>query len=106
MSQKNILIIGDAGVGKTNLINLLTNIKFQQMYIPTVKIRCHKLNNINLYDTGGQDKYNLSHYPNIIFTDCIIIYDVTNSLSYNSINQWKQKIKNLYQKNKNKINLL
>ena len=92
MSETNIIVVGDAGVGKTNLINHFTNLKFEKMYIPTVKIKCHKLNNINIYDTGGQDKYDLTHYPNVIFSHCIIMYDVTNNLSYNSINEWKKKI--------------
>ena len=92
---KNILIIGDGGVGKTCLINRNFNNYFEKKYIPTNNIDNTQHNGYNIYDFPGQVKYG-SH--NIDLQDikvCIIMYDVTSRISYNNINFWKLKVEKL-----------
>ena len=89
-SKRTILIVGDGGVGKTNFIKNLLNDTFERRYIPTDLITEYETDNVKLWDYPGQIKFNVILPSNIDLY--IIMYDVTNKLSYKSINFWKQKI--------------
>ncbi|MHA2182498.1 MAG: Rab family GTPase [Promethearchaeota archaeon] len=99
-STKNIVIklalLGDAGVGKTSLINQYTQHSFKEDYQPTlgVNIVVKELNieELNLYlrlvlwDIAGQVKYDLSR--KMFFQGCkgaLLIYDVTRQSTFEDI---------------------
>jgi len=98
MSDKKIIIVGNAGVGKTNLINRLLNKKFENRYKETTQFNQYKINNnITIYDTPGQLKYKIKKYfPKVKITHCIIMFDVTSQMSYNSINFWAELLMKIY----------
>ena len=92
-----IILVGDSGVGKTSLIA-----RYIKKYEPNVRSTIStsffsKLENINNYlidfqiwDTIGQERYRSLN--DLFFKDahiCIIVYDITNSESFNDIkNYW------------------
>ena len=61
MSHFNVLIVGNAGTGKTNFISQVINGSFNRQYIPTLKNRCHRYRynsiDIDFQDTCGQYRY-------------------------------------------------
>ena len=90
---KEIVIVGDAGVGKTNLINKLNKQKFERRYICTEKLEKITHEHKIIYDFPGQVKF--SNYGSNILknvTLCIIMYDTTNTLSYKALKFWIDKI--------------
>jgi GTP-binding nuclear protein Ran len=41
MSHRKIVIVGDAGVGKTNLVRFLKEVHFEKKYFATVGVEVH-----------------------------------------------------------------
>ena len=92
---KKIMILGNAGVGKTCLINRRFNNNFGKKYIPTNNIDIKHFNDYIIYDFPGQNVYG-SHNINVQdIKVCIVMYDVTNKKSYNNINFWMLKVEEL-----------
>jgi small GTP-binding protein len=97
-----ILILGDAGVGKSSLVVRYCDDIFNDTYYNTIgvdfKIKMKKINNkiikLNIWDTAGQEKFRAlitSYYRNI---DIIIfIFDLTNQQSFRNIEYWYEEIK-------------
>ena len=93
--KKKILVLGDGGVGKTSLINNYLFNTFEEKYISTYNINILQNNEYIFYDFPGQEKYS-SHNINLSDIDaCIIMYDITNKLSYKNIGFWKLKVQKL-----------
>ena len=91
--MKKIIVLGDAGVGKTNLIKKYIGKSFEERYIETQKIAEYKFNNNIIYDYPGQIKF--GNYGSNMFKDidlCVLVYDTTNRLSFKSLQFWKDKI--------------
>ena len=90
----NIMTLGISSVGKTSFILRFTENSFQNMFYSTVGIDCKakiiEIENIKykliFYDTAGQEKFK-SVAPNLIKKahGIIIMYDITNKSSFNSI---------------------
>ncbi len=97
MPLLSILIVGDAGVGKTNLATKLTSTRFfEERYIETKTIKELIGNSFKIYDFPGQQKsIKIDNYPEDI-DKVIIMYDITNSISYKSIEFWEQNIRKKY----------
>lgn len=93
-NRKKVLIVGDAGVGKTNLIKILSNDEFNEIYIPTKIIKKYETDKLILYDYPGEIKYNVRLELEIDII--IIVYDTTNNLSYKSLKFWKNKGEEYY----------
>jgi len=92
-----ILIIGDSNVGKTNLLSRFIDNTFSRNHIATFgiefKTKYINLNNkiikYQIWDTSGLEKFRKvteSYYENV--NGIIIVYDITNQNSFNSINKW------------------
>ena len=103
MSSKTILFLGDAGVGKTSCIKRIINKKINTKYINTERLTIYSTENenIKIYDYPGQVKFNIqkNNLPQEV-SICIIMYDVTNKLSYDSIPFWKNVIESHYSSKK------
>ena len=98
-----VVIIGDAGTGKTSLLLRAADDVFSESYITTIgvdfKIRSDEASNIKLqiWDTAGQERFRTittSYYKGAgVF---IIVFDVTNRESFESVaNNWIPQIKTL-----------
>ena len=96
-----VILLGDQGVGKTNLINLATQREFNpheessvvstfstlNMEIDGIKLR------VNLWDTVGQEKYR--QLVKLFFTDSkivIFVYDITDAKSFKGIESWHEEL--------------
>tara|TARA_B100001094_G_scaffold241057_1_gene236848 strand:+ start:1313 stop:1729 length:417 start_codon:yes stop_codon:yes gene_type:complete len=94
--MKQLLILGDGGVGKTCLIDKIFNQMFESKYIWTYGLQINYYGDYKIYDYPGQEKY--YDYDNIDFSNidnCIIMYDCGNKLSYKNIGFWKKKLKKI-----------
>lgn len=96
MSITHILVIGDAGVGKTQLINKSINRPFERRYLPTCGINVIKSGDTIYYDYPGQEVYSnkLSTLESIDFV--YYVYDTTSVISYKRLKMWSKLISNLY----------
>ena len=97
-----IMTLGISSVGKTSFILRFTENSFQNLFYSTVGIDCKakiiEIENIKykllFYDTAGQERYK-SLAPNLIKKahGIIIMYDITNKSSFDSIPEIIKNIK-------------
>uniref|UniRef100_A0A8D8VT43 Ras-related protein Rab-7L1 n=2 Tax=Cacopsylla melanoneura TaxID=428564 RepID=A0A8D8VT43_9HEMI len=99
-----ILVIGDSTVGKTSYVQGFVQNKFLDSYKNTVgvdfatKLLSHKKYGckpikLQIWDIAGQDRYicmSRVYYQNS--DGCIIMFDLTNRKSFESIIQWKHDL--------------
>ena len=96
-----VILVGDAGTGKTNLIGVATGQEFNSQNLTTTTCSylrlMMKINNkeyqVNLWDTIGQEKYR--SLTKIFFKDSkivLFVYDITNRQSFESLQTWKKTI--------------
>ena len=101
-NEKIILsVLGNSGVGKTSFIMKFTDNTFQESYLATYgidfKTKFVDINNkkyrVDLYDTAGQERFRSVSVNSIRMSDgVILIYDITNEFSYETINTWMENI--------------
>ena len=98
-----LLIIGDSTVGKTSILSRFTNGTFDSNYLATVgldnftkdDIIDNKTIRIKIWDTAGQERYRSLTKGFFRNADGImLVYDVTNSDTYDNLKFWLQSIKN------------
>ena len=96
-----LLIIGDAGVGKSSLLLRFADDKFTTAYINTIgvdfKIRSIKYKNkkikLQIWDTAGQERFRTitsTYYRGA--HGVIIVYDVTDRESFDNVKTWIEEI--------------
>ena len=97
-----IILIGEAGVGKTNLINIMQGKDFCQNEMTTSncsffmkEMTIDGLNfNVYLWDTIGQEK--LRAQTKIFFKNSrivILVYDITGRESFEKLDSWHNLVK-------------
>ena len=94
----NLLIIGDATVGKTCILWRFAHDKFTSNYISTVfftkdVILDDKKIHIKIWDTAGQEKYRSLTQGFFRKAEGIIIFDITNESTFNNLKFWIDSIK-------------
>ncbi|XP_039308063.1 ras-related protein Rab-28 isoform X2 [Solenopsis invicta] len=98
-----IVLVGDSNVGKTSIVQKFCNNDFTRQYVPTagidfflknITIGNNKNVNLHLWDVGGLslhgnmlDKYVFGAHI------VLLVYDVTNSSSFDILEEWLSKIK-------------
>ena len=96
-----VILVGDSGTGKTNLIGVATGQQFNAATLTTTTCSYMriviKINDIeykvNLWDTIGQEKY--KSMTKIFFKNSKIVlyvYDVTKRETFDSLKNWKNTI--------------
>ena len=99
-----LCIIGDSSVGKTCLINRLTKGYFVDQNQPTIGSNFVKrkffieglTQEVQIWDTAGQEKY--KSIVSMYFRNAcgaIIVYDITNESTFQSLNDWIVKLKEI-----------
>ena len=100
-----LALLGDAGVGKTSLINMYTEKQFKEDYKPTlgvsITVKEIELESVNtqirlvLWDIAGQDRYELCR--NMFFQGiigAIFVYDTTRHSTFQNIEaKWLKDLK-------------
>ena len=92
-----IILIGDSGVGKTNLINTCVGLGFNESENPTVTgyfnsktmVVNDKTYTLNLWDTAGQESYR--GLTQLFFRGAeiiILVYDITSRKTFESLDEW------------------
>ena len=98
-----VLILGDPSVGKSCFLIRYTEDTFQDVYLSTIGMDCKykkvDLENgesirLQLWDTAGQDRFR-SITRNLYkgAAGIILIYDVTNRKTFESIKNWVESIR-------------
>ena len=99
-----IIILGNSKVGKTSFIIRFTKNKFDETYLATIGIDYiyriinieNKLYKLMFYDTAGEEKYKSipkNHIKNV--QGIILMYDITNKKSFDSIIDWISDVKEI-----------
>ena len=99
-----LILVGDTGTGKTNLISVAAGLEFNSgvltttscSYIQKIVKRNKKEYKINLWDTIGQEKYR--SLTKIFMKDSntvIFVYDITKRETFESLNYWKKIIEEI-----------
>ena len=98
-----ILLLGDSTVGKTCFLLRYTDDTFLDLHMATIGLDYrlktmilddHKIVKVQLWDTAGQDKFRAitrNYYKGA--RGIILMYDVTNTKSYENIKKWINEIK-------------
>ena len=96
-NMKNILVLGNAGVGKTNYINNIVGNPFERRYIPTVGIQKIIHKNITYHDYAGQEFYTPKRDKEGIkgIDECWIIYRSDERVSFKDVPRWMNKARRM-----------
>jgi Ras-related protein Rab-6A len=103
INNYKIVVIGDINVGKTSILSRFRYGSFEQSYMPTLGIDFFTKNlfyedktiRLILWDTAGQERFRSLIPSYLKNADCIIIvYDITNKDSFNSLAHWLDDAKN------------
>lgn len=97
-----IVVIGDSGVGKTNLIKRFLSHTFDENSKATVGVefisKSYKINNhifkIEIWDTAGEERY--KSITSIYYKGskgALIVYDITSKISFDNIGKWITEIR-------------
>ena len=97
-----VVIVGDSGVGKTNLIKRFVSNTFSPNSKATVGVefisKSYRINNqvfkIEMWDTAGQERYKsitAAYYKGA--KGALIVYDTTQKTSFENIDKWMAEIK-------------
>lgn len=98
-----IVLIGDSGVGKTNLLERLVHNRFNTGTKSTIGVefdtKCFSVDGkrikTQIWDTAGQERYRAitsAYYRGAV--GAIIVYDTTRKSTFkNAVNQWIKQLK-------------
>ena len=103
-----LVLIGDSGVGKTNITSCFVKNEFLLGTKATVGVEFGTkrivLDSMNIkaqiWDTAGQERYKsitTSYYRGC--NGAMIVYDITNKESFKNIEKWLSELKNLADQN-------
>ena len=101
------ILLGNAGVGKTNLINTCTGEEFSENHLSTttggLRTKKFEINNkkysLDLYDTAGQEIYRSVTKIFIKGAEIVIyVYDITSENSFRDIEEWIKITNDILQK--------
>ena len=104
-----VVVLGDPKVGKTSTILRFTDSVFLRAYIPTMGLNItQKIFNVDaniielvLWDIGGQTKFEIirkKFYEGASIL--LLIFDLTNPMSFANVPKWHQDIKKYMKNNK------
>ncbi|XP_069794758.1 ras-related protein Rab-3B-like [Narcine bancroftii] len=97
-----LLIIGNSSVGKTSFLFRYADDTFTSAFVSTVGIdfkvktvyRNDKRVKLQIWDTAGQERYRTittAYYRGAM--GFILMYDITNEVSFNAVQDWATQIK-------------
>ena len=105
MSAKNqrmlkIILLGEAGVGKTCVLNRFVKNEFSKDYKATIgsdftstQMQVEDTNvNLQIWDTAGQERFRSLGPTFYRGSDCcVLVYDVTKKVSFDGVSKWRDE---------------
>lgn len=96
------IIVGDSSVGKSNILSRFTNNRFRKTHDLTIGVdfatkivpRNNTVYKLQFWDTAGQEAFRSitkTFYRGTI--GCLVVYDITNRKSFESISFWIENLK-------------
>jgi len=107
-----LLLVGDSGVGKSCILVRFADDSFTQSFIATIgidfKIRTIELDDkrikLQIWDTAGQERFKTittAYYRGAM--GILLVYDVTNEATFDSISGWMKAIEQHASDSVNKV---
>jgi Ras-related protein Rab-11A len=98
-----IVLIGDSGVGKTNILSRYINNQFSLTTQATVGVefgskiikKGEKLIKLQIWDTAGQERYKSitsAYYKGT--KGAFIVYDISRKATFENVDKWVEELKN------------
>jgi Ras-related protein Rab-11B len=96
-----LVMVGDSGVGKSNLVLRWTENVFYEQTMPTVGVEyALKMINLNgkrikvqIWDTAGHERFRAITSAYYRATQgCVLVYDVTSTAAFVSLNHWLAEV--------------
>jgi Ras-related protein Rab-11A len=96
-----IVVVGDSGVGKSNILNRYVHNEFNHDSKATVGVelntKSYKINDkivkVHIWDTAGQERYKsitAAYYKGA--KGAMIVYDITKLETFKSVDKWYKEI--------------
>ncbi|XP_054799045.1 ras-related protein RABA6b-like [Prosopis cineraria] len=96
------VLIGDSGVGKSNLLSRFANDEFRLDSKPTIGVEfayrnikvADKLIKAQIWDTAGQERFRAitsSYYRGAL--GALLVYDITKKETYESVRKWLRELR-------------
>eukprot|EP00486_Rosalina_sp_Unknown_P005122 CAMPEP_0201571468 /NCGR_PEP_ID=MMETSP0190_2-20130828/14244_1 /ASSEMBLY_ACC=CAM_ASM_000263 /TAXON_ID=37353 /ORGANISM="Rosalina sp." /LENGTH=218 /DNA_ID=CAMNT_0047996147 /DNA_START=63 /DNA_END=719 /DNA_ORIENTATION=- len=98
-SMLKVIVLGDSGVGKTSVLDRFVNSKFDSRYKATIgaDFLSKEVNvddtvvSMQVWDTAGQERFATLGVAFYRGADAVIlVYDISDPISFKNISQWKQ----------------
>merc|ERR1712230_223824 len=99
-----VIILGDSSVGKTSLMNMYVNKKFNNQYKATIGADFltkevmvthngdQRLVTMQIWDTAGQERFQSLGVAFYRGADaCILVFDLTSKKSFQNLNTWREE---------------
>ncbi|KAF6161094.1 hypothetical protein GIB67_007735 [Kingdonia uniflora] len=97
-----IVLLGDSGVGKSNILSRFTRNEFFSESKPTIGVEFATMSlqvygktvMANLWDTAGQERYRAvisSYYRGAV--GAILVYDITKRQTFNNVLRWLRELR-------------
>lgn len=97
-----VVLIGDAGVGKTNLLTRFSRDRFQLESATTIGVEFEsyvykeddKTVRVQLWSTAGQERYRattVTYYRGAV--GALLVYDMTKLASFNNVGYWLNELR-------------
>lgn len=111
-NTQKIIMVGDSGVGKSNILMRYAYDKFTESFMPTIGIDLfikqmlidEKKYRVQIWDTAGQERYRTivsAYYRNI--DGILLVYDITERKSFVNLKHWLKEIETNSNNNKRQI---
>jgi len=97
-----VIVIGDSGVGKTNLLGRWVHNEFSYSTVATINVDWTskvfrvkgKLAQVTFCDTAGQERYkSLTRQYCRGAHGVVLVYDITDRISFNHVENWLEEVK-------------
>lgn len=101
MTTRNILFVGDGGVGKSAFIHSIRTGEFEKIYTPTQDVDTTELSlpdgKFRCIEFPGQEKLAEQKFTQVCRNiDAVIgMFDLTSRISYRNLSVWIRKIRNI-----------
>lgn len=102
-SQLKLVLVGDSGVGKSNIISRFTKNQFNLESKTTIGVefatKVIEIDNrsikVQIWDTAGQERYRSmasAYYRGAV--GALLVYDITRASSFENLQKWLKELKN------------